>query len=227
MTKTFAVTQIFIVSVFLGLLFSKPVFADACTSAPVTARGEESRFIWLARTKTRANWRAKVRSIPALGPDYANWARAQDTEERCLTGPAGTVCASSRARPAGRRCARNSSGLATIFLSRRPRNIRSLPSNDEKALARAVSCERGDGRDARIAGSHWLPGCFRLFARAPLRSRLPVSLALVRISHGSRGHHSGRDVEACHGNRKLPSGSRIHHVAAQDRLHDSDRLSPP
>ena len=66
--------------------------ANTCASTPVTVRGEESRFVWLSKTKARANWRHKVRSIPSLGPDYANWARAEATEERCLTGPAGTIC---------------------------------------------------------------------------------------------------------------------------------------
>ncbi len=65
---------------------------QVCGSEPVTARGEASRYIWLARTKARANWRRKVRSITALGPDYAVWGRAVNTEERCLEGPAGTVC---------------------------------------------------------------------------------------------------------------------------------------
>lgn len=92
MIKTLGAAPIFIVAVFLAPAFPTPVFAGTCASSPVVARGEESRFIWIAKTKTRANWRGKVRGIPGLGPDYANWARAQDTEERCLTGPAGTVC---------------------------------------------------------------------------------------------------------------------------------------
>lgn len=79
----------------VGLLlthFPVPAIADSCHSSSVVARGEESRFLWLAKTKARANWRAKVRALPGLGPDYANWARAENTEERCLTGPNGTVC---------------------------------------------------------------------------------------------------------------------------------------
>jgi hypothetical protein len=66
--------------------------AAACGPEAVSARGENSRFAWTARTKARANWRRKVRATPGLGPDYANWARAQSTEERCLAGPVGTVC---------------------------------------------------------------------------------------------------------------------------------------
>lgn len=69
-----------------------PAEAGGCAAAPVTARGEEARYVWLAKLKTRALWRQKVRSIPGLGPDYANWSRAENTEERCLSGGAGTVC---------------------------------------------------------------------------------------------------------------------------------------
>lgn len=75
-----------------NLLIATGPRADTCAPSPVSARGEESRFEWTAKAKTRANWRAKVRAIPSLGPDYANWARAENTEERCLSGPNGTVC---------------------------------------------------------------------------------------------------------------------------------------
>jgi hypothetical protein len=71
---------------------TSPVSAGACSDNAITARGEQSKFIWLAKTKARANWRRKVRATPGLGDGYANWARAQNTEERCLTGPAGTIC---------------------------------------------------------------------------------------------------------------------------------------
>ena len=92
MIKSLTAVSFFTVGIFLAPAFSTPVLAGTCASSPVVARGEESRFVWVAKTKTRANWRAKVRGLPGLGPDYANWARAQDTEERCLTGPAGTAC---------------------------------------------------------------------------------------------------------------------------------------
>lgn len=75
------------------VLVPKPAEAGTCAASPVSARGEESHFLWLAKTKARANWRRKVRSLPGLGPNYANWARAANTEERCLSGPAGSVCA--------------------------------------------------------------------------------------------------------------------------------------
>jgi hypothetical protein len=74
------------------LLLPHTAYAGACSAMVVTARGEESHFVWLAKVKARALWRRKVRLTPGLGPNYANWARAQNTEERCLSGGAGTVC---------------------------------------------------------------------------------------------------------------------------------------
>ncbi len=71
---------------------SSVVLAATCASAPIEARGEPSRFVWIAKTKARSNWRAKVRRTPGLGTSYANWPRANNSEERCLTGPSGTLC---------------------------------------------------------------------------------------------------------------------------------------
>ena len=69
-----------------------PALAETCAGEPVTARGEPSRFVWFAKTKARANWRRKVRATPELGAEMAVWNRAMNAEERCLTGPSGTVC---------------------------------------------------------------------------------------------------------------------------------------
>lgn len=66
--------------------------ALTCAETPIEARGEPSRYLWLAKTKTRANWRRKVRATATLGPDYANWARAQNTDEHCYSGPSGHLC---------------------------------------------------------------------------------------------------------------------------------------
>ncbi|KUO66563.1 MAG: hypothetical protein APF80_01315 [Alphaproteobacteria bacterium BRH_c36] len=66
--------------------------SKTCASEPVFASGEEASYEWLARIKAHANWRAKVRVMPGLGDPYANWQRAEDTTERCFSGPAGTVC---------------------------------------------------------------------------------------------------------------------------------------
>lgn len=80
-----------------AISFSAPPAAaiapePVCGSESVTARGEPARFLWLARTKARANWRRRVRAMTDLGPDFSVWGRAINTEERCLTGPSGTVC---------------------------------------------------------------------------------------------------------------------------------------
>lgn len=81
-------------SVALGALAlsSSATVALTCATDAVEARGEPSRYQWLAKTKARANWRARVRKTPGLGAPYANWARASNTDERCLTGPGGTLC---------------------------------------------------------------------------------------------------------------------------------------
>lgn len=92
MTKAAATASLLLCSIVLPIPLAKPVQAGTCAASAVSARGEESRYVWLAKTKTRANWRRKVRSLPGLAPSYANWAHAENTEERCLTGPSGTVC---------------------------------------------------------------------------------------------------------------------------------------
>lgn len=66
--------------------------AKTCAETGIEARGEPSRYLWLAKTKTRANWRRKVRAMPGLGADYANWARAEGTQETCYSGPTGHLC---------------------------------------------------------------------------------------------------------------------------------------
>lgn len=66
--------------------------AKTCASEPVYAAGEKASYEWLARIKAHANWRAKVRVLPDLGDPYANWKNAENTTERCFSGPEGTVC---------------------------------------------------------------------------------------------------------------------------------------
>jgi hypothetical protein len=92
MTKAIPTFALFLVAFVLPLAMPGPVQAGGCAETAVAARGEESRYVWLAKVKARAVWRQKVRTMPGLGPNYANWARAQNTEERCLTGGAGTIC---------------------------------------------------------------------------------------------------------------------------------------
>lgn len=71
---------------------SRPALAGTCANVSIEARGEPARFAFMAKTKARANWRRKVRATPGLGPKYATWANAQNTNERCLSGPANTLC---------------------------------------------------------------------------------------------------------------------------------------
>lgn len=92
MTKAIPTAAFFVVAFALPLFAPRPLHAGECATTAIMARGEESRFVWLAKVKARALWRQKVRAMPGLGPNYANWARAQNTEERCLTGGAGTIC---------------------------------------------------------------------------------------------------------------------------------------
>lgn len=69
-----------------GLLLTadvSPAVALTCSAAPVSAKGEASRYRWLAKTKAHANWRAAVRAMADLGPDYANWRRAADAADDC------------------------------------------------------------------------------------------------------------------------------------------------
>ncbi len=79
-------------AVAFAALSATPAAAATCAGEAIEVRGEQSRYVWLAKSKAKANWRAKVRKTTGLGPPYANWARAANTDERCLTGPAGTVC---------------------------------------------------------------------------------------------------------------------------------------
>lgn len=73
-------------------LLTSPALAKTCANEPVYASGEPASFEWLARIKTHANWRAKVRTKSGLGDPYANWKLAEDTTERCFSGPKGTIC---------------------------------------------------------------------------------------------------------------------------------------
>jgi hypothetical protein len=89
MTRKITITLLMALAV-VGQL--APARAETCAPAPVTARGEPARYEWMAKLKARANWRAKVRATTDLGPDWAVWKQARDTEERCTAGAEGTVC---------------------------------------------------------------------------------------------------------------------------------------
>ena len=84
----------------LSLVLAMPVVAMApavavakeCASEAVSAGGERAAFRWLALTKARANWRARVRRTPGLGPAYAGWRNAEGLVERCISASGGVAC---------------------------------------------------------------------------------------------------------------------------------------
>ncbi len=76
----------------LWVILPERANAAACAAEAVTARGEPARYMWLAKTKARANWRRKVRATTGLGTDWSVWSNAASTDERCLSGPEGTLC---------------------------------------------------------------------------------------------------------------------------------------
>lgn len=76
----------------LLLASSHAALAKTCADAEIYASGEPASYEWLARIKTHANWRSKIRSMPNLGDPYANWENAENWTERCFSGPTGTVC---------------------------------------------------------------------------------------------------------------------------------------
>ncbi len=80
----------------ISALFPAALSGDAhaatCADAEVSAKGEVASFKWLALVKARGNWRSKVRTIPKLGADYANYGRAVDQVERCISDQRTVVC---------------------------------------------------------------------------------------------------------------------------------------
>ena len=67
----------------LGALAPGHAIVATCAERPVTARGEPARFEVLAKAKARGNWRAKVRSMPALGAPYADFNKALAADYQC------------------------------------------------------------------------------------------------------------------------------------------------
>jgi hypothetical protein len=77
----------------VGLLATAPgAWAATCSAEQISARGEPASLKWLALVKARGNWRSKVRGIPSLGAAYANFGRAEDAVERCISDSRSTVC---------------------------------------------------------------------------------------------------------------------------------------
>lgn len=87
-----ALSAFLLFAAFSGSSIFSPLQAKTCSSQAVAARGEPASLTWLARAKAKANWRAKVRALPDLGDPYANWERAEDATEHCVSGPSGTIC---------------------------------------------------------------------------------------------------------------------------------------
>ena len=86
-----------LISLLAAILLSPTLAAPAtraatCSDQRIEAKGEQSRFLWLAKTKARANWRRKVRTTPGLDASYANWSKAENTEEKCLSGRFNHLC---------------------------------------------------------------------------------------------------------------------------------------
>ncbi len=81
-----------------ALATASPALADTCSDTIVTARGEPASYRWLALVKARGNWRSQVRILPDLGAPYANFGRAADQVERCISDQRSVVCTVS-ARP--------------------------------------------------------------------------------------------------------------------------------
>jgi hypothetical protein len=69
-----------------------PAAAKTCAAAPVSARGEPSRLLWIAKTQARANWRRKVRAMTGLGVAFENWKAAEEATERCIRTESTSYC---------------------------------------------------------------------------------------------------------------------------------------
>lgn len=74
----------------LGL--AAPAHAATCADQAVSARGDPSRFEVLAKAKARGNWRAKVRAMPTLGPDFADFSKAIAADYRCAVTDGRHLC---------------------------------------------------------------------------------------------------------------------------------------
>jgi hypothetical protein len=80
-------------TVLLGLAIGVPsASALVCATSPISARGEPSKYEWLAKTKARANWRSRVRATAHLGALYSTPGRAVDPNSACVAEQGGTAC---------------------------------------------------------------------------------------------------------------------------------------
>lgn len=86
------VRRLILIGGLVGLAVPSARAADTCADKPIIAQGEPSTFEWLAKTKARANWRARVRATRNLGTYYANWSLAANRDEHCAPTAKGVVC---------------------------------------------------------------------------------------------------------------------------------------
>lgn len=66
--------------------------ALTCSETTLSARGDPSRFEVVAKGQARANWRAKVRAMAALGALYADFNKARDANYNCSESDGQHVC---------------------------------------------------------------------------------------------------------------------------------------
>jgi|LNFM01.1.fsa_nt_gb hypothetical protein len=87
-----AVIVLALASVGSTLMSAGGARAATCAETAVSAKGEVASYKWLALVKARGNWRSKVRTIASLGGAYANYGRAEDQVERCISDQRTFVC---------------------------------------------------------------------------------------------------------------------------------------
>lgn len=90
--RTVALAAAMLIALYACGSGARPAHAASCSDMEISARGEPASFKWLALVKARGNWRSKVRAMPALGADYANYGRAADPIERCISDSRSIVC---------------------------------------------------------------------------------------------------------------------------------------
>lgn len=93
-TMTSTAARNLLAAALLYSCFSAPSAAagGVCANLSISTRGEVASFQWLAKTKARANWRARVRATKSLGEAYSSWTKAKGRTEACDNIGRGIVC---------------------------------------------------------------------------------------------------------------------------------------
>lgn len=60
-----------------------PSQANTCSGQTISAVGVPSSLLFLAKSRAKAAWRAKVTATPGLGPDWIAWGIAQGRNFDC------------------------------------------------------------------------------------------------------------------------------------------------